>query len=180
MALAEAPISETEFLRLPDDGRKREWVNGEAREVPTSFKHDLLVIRLGVLFYPLVQGRGYVTGSQAGFRMAGGNLRSPDLGITRKERLPGGQPPETFANLAPDLCIEIISPSEEQADMRRKVEEYFQSGAEQVWQMFSDAQTLTVYTSPFESRTFQPDDEITGGALVPGLRCRVSALFELE
>src|SRR5256885_2066552 len=102
-------MTEEEFMRLPKDGRKYELVDGEVREVPTSFEHDLIVMHIGFLMMPYAKGRGGITGSQAGFRMTGGNLRSPDVGFTRKERFPGGKPPKGFANFAPDLCIEIIS-----------------------------------------------------------------------
>jgi hypothetical protein len=51
MAMAEAAVvkrrlTEEEFLRLPDDGRKYELVEGEAREVPAGVLHDAIVARI--------------------------------------------------------------------------------------------------------------------------------------
>ena len=46
MAIARPKITEEEFMRLPTDGRKFELVDGEVREVPTSFEHDQIVIHL--------------------------------------------------------------------------------------------------------------------------------------
>ena len=135
MAVAEAEIktgsrmTEDEFRRLPKDGRKYELVDGRLTEVPASFRHDEIGAIIIALLMPYVRGRGSMATGQAGFYMAGGNIRVPDVAFMRKERLPGGKAPDTFGNGAPDLCVEIISPSEDTPDMTRKVEEYFASGA---------------------------------------------------
>ena len=181
MAIARPPVmAEDEFLRLPDDGRKYELVDGELKEVPAGFEHDVLVMHLGFMLRPHAQGRGFLAASSAGFRMAPGNIRSPDVSFTRKERLSDGRPSKGFADLAPDLCIEIISPSEERADMQRKVREYFASGAEQVWHLFPDARRVIVFRTPNDTTTLETDEEITGGDLLPGFACRVADLFEIE
>ena len=117
MAVAQATLTvrrkmtEEKFLRLPDARRKWERVNGEAREVPAGQRHDVMVINIGAMLKPFARGRGFVAGSQAGFRMASGNVRSPNVSFTRKECLPDGLPAESFEGMAPDLAIEIISPS---------------------------------------------------------------------
>ena len=56
--------------------------------------------------------------------MLSGNVRSPDVSFTLKERFPSGRPPKGFGEFAPDLCLEIISPSEDWDDALRKVEEF--------------------------------------------------------
>ncbi len=186
MAVAQAipavrrKMTEEEFLRLPDDGRKWELVDGEAKEVPAGHEHDVLVINIGAMLKPFARGRGFVAGSQAGFRMANGNIRSPDVLFTRKERLPGGKPAKSFEGMAPDLAIEIISPSEATDDMARKVAEYFGAGAEQVWHLFPETKQVTVYFSPFDTADFGPNEELDAGDLLPGFSCRAEALFDLE
>src|SRR5207253_314786 len=99
--------------RLPDDGRKYELVDGEARAVPAGIKHDILGVRISARLLPFAEGRGYIVGPQAGFRMRTKNIRCPDVSYISEARLPGGDPPDGFGDDAPDLCIEIISPSEE-------------------------------------------------------------------
>lgn len=173
-------MTEDEFMRLPDTGRKYELVDGEPKEVPTSCAHDAIGVNLILLLGPHTKRRGFMTAGQAGFRMTDANIRCPDVSFTRKDRTPDGKAPNTFGNVAPDLCIEIISPSEDKLDMARKVEEYFASGAEQVWHLFPETQTLVVYTSPIVSTIYTRDQEIDGGDLLPGLRSQVSVLFEAE
>ena len=123
-------------MRLPHDGRKWELVDGRIKEVPTSVKHGRIVIWLGRLIGLYADDHGILTASQAGFRMSDRNVRCPDFGFTRYDRFPKGEVPNGFVEFAPDLAVEIISPSEEPADMAHKVDEYFASGAQQVWHMF--------------------------------------------
>jgi Uma2 family endonuclease len=172
-------MTEDEFMRLPDDG-KYELVNGEARKVPAGHEHDIMAANIICLLKPSAKGRGYLASSQAGFRMKDGNIRSPDVSFTSKSRLPDGKPGKGFGDFAPDLCIEIISPSEEGQDMEDKVREYFDAGAVQVWQLFPEAQQARDFTSATESTDFAPTHEIAGGDVLPSLRCRVSDLFALE
>jgi len=179
MAITKARMTEEEFMRLPDDGRKYELVDGEAKEVPAGHRHDAIGANVIILLGPHARGRGILASSQAGFRMACGNIRSPDVSFTLKERLLDGEPSEGFEGLSPDLCVEIISPSEDKEDMRRKVREYFGSGAQQVWHLFPQAHQLLIYHSPTQSALYEAEDEIDGGELLPGFRCRVAELFEI-
>jgi Uma2 family endonuclease len=112
--------------------------------------------------------------------MVNGNVRAPDVSFTRKERLPDGIAPQGFGDFAPDLCIEIISPSEDREEMAQKLREYFASGARMVWHMRPEMQTLQVFTSPTEFTTLTAEQEIDGGDLLPEFRCRVADLFALE
>ncbi|HZO88973.1 MAG TPA: Uma2 family endonuclease [Chthonomonadaceae bacterium] len=180
MAIAKAKLTEEEFMRLPDDGRKYELVDGEAKEVPAGFQHAAIVANIIALFMPYARGRDILAASQAGFRMVDGNIRSPDVSFTLKSRLPQGRPNKGFGNLAPDLCIEIISDSEDRADMERKVGEYFTAGAQQVWHLFPETQTARVFTAPAAFTDYAPTDTLDGGDLLPGFRCRVAELFALE
>lgn len=180
MAIARPPlISAEEFLRLPDDGRKYELVNGEIREVPAGMRHDEYGARVIYLLYPHARGKGALCGSTAGYRMRSGNIRSPDASFTRSERLPGGRSPEGFGDGAPDLCVEIISATEDRAEASRKVSEYFEAGAEQVWHLFPVSRSAVVFTAPEKSITLLEDATITGGDILSDFRCRVGELFDI-
>ncbi len=176
--ITDETITDEMLLRLPNNpGSKWELVDGRFQEVPTTGKHDIIVIWLGRLIGPYADDYGMLTASQAGFRMVGGNLRVPDFAFTRYDRFLNSEIPSGFIELAPDLAVEIISPSEEPGDMARKVREYFASGSKQVWHMFPETQTVTVFQSPTESVTYQPEDTLDLSDILPGFRSRVSELF---
>jgi Uma2 family endonuclease len=173
-------MTEEEFMHLPDDGRKYELVNGEVKAVPTTFEHEVIGANLLLKMGPHATGRGFLTMSQAGFRMMTGNIRCPDIGFTLKSRLPQGKPVRSFADFAPDLAVEIVSPSESRPDLMTKIAEYFASGAQQVWLLFPEQVRVNLYTSPFDVQILFDEDEITGGELLPGFCCQVKGLFEIE
>ncbi len=172
-------MTEAEFMRLPDDGRKYELVDGEAKEVPASVKHDVIAIELAVRLKPLVAEAAYLAGTQAGFRMTTGNIRAPDLSVIFKNSLPQGKLPDGFGDRAPDLAIEIVSPNEDMPDLMRKIGEYFESGAKQVWLLFPERKRVIVYDSPFEQTVLNENDTLTT-PLIPEFRARVGDLFEAE
>lgn len=170
-----------EFMRLPDNGWRYELVDGEAKASPLlNFWYGAIVCHVMLLLGAHARGRGSMTVGKAGFHMANGNIRCPAISFTRAERLTGGRAPDSFGDIAPDLCVEIISPSEDDLDMQRKVQEYFASGAQLVWQIFPETQTLIAYTAPSTAVNHSLDDELTAGDLLPGFRCRVAELFEVE
>lgn len=178
--LTDKQITDEDLMRLPRDGRKWERVDERLQEVPTSAKHDQIVIWLGRLTGPYADNHGILMASQAGFRMSDRNVRCPDFAFTRYDRFLNGEVPDGFVEFAPDLAVEIISPSKEPADMARKVEEYFASGAQQVWHMLPETQTVKVFRSPSEARVYQPDDELDIDDLLPGFRSLVADLFGLQ
>ncbi len=171
-------LTEEDFMRLPDHGRKYELVDGEAKEVPTTLEHDAIGANIVALLMPYARGRGIVTIAQAGFRMQDQNIRCPDVSYTRKERLPGGKAPRTFGSAAPDLAIEIISPSEDQPDIQRKLREYFASGSVLVWHLFPETKQMSIFVSPQEMTLRDEEGVVDAGDLLPGFSCRVGDLFD--
>ena len=91
-----------------------------------------------------------------------------------------GHAPDSFGDLAPDLCLEIISPSERRGQMARKVQEYFDGGAVQVWHVCPERQQVMVFTSPTEAQTLDADGVLDADGILPGFSCRVADLFVLE
>lgn len=57
-------LTAEEFMRLPDDGRKYELVDGEPKAVPAGVKHDVIGVELAVRLKPLVAEFAYIAGAQ--------------------------------------------------------------------------------------------------------------------
>ncbi len=186
MAIAERSkfgqrATEDELMQLPDDGFLYELEDGFLTGKPAvSMWEAAIAVNAIWLLGPHARGKGIMTCGKAGFRMTNGNIRVPTLSFTRKERFPGGHAPDTFGDLAPDLCVEIISPSEKRDQMTRKVQEYFDGGATQVWHVFPERQEVVVFTSPAETQTLGAGDLLDAGGLLPGFSCRVADLFETD
>ena len=197
MAIAEAelttlfktgmPITEDELLRLPKDGpdnlaaARFELVDGRLASRPAAtFLAGATAANLVCLIGPSMKGRGVGSVGRAGFHMSNGNVRAPSVSFTRTERIPGGRPGSGFGSVAPDLCVEIISPSERPADIADKLHDYFDSGANVVWHVFPEMQSVTVWTSRAEMRSFSGEEVLDARDLLPGFTCRVSEIFRAE
>ena len=95
-------------------------------------------------------------------------IRGLDVSFISKERMPIGERMPRFAELTPDLCVEIVSPSNMRAGMNGKIEEYFETGAKLVWVVDPEDQSVTTYLEPDEGRTLKGKAVLTGGDVLPG------------
>ena len=58
---------------------------------------------------------------------------SPDATYVSNAKLPGGESPETFGELIPDLAVEVLSPSDSLKQLGRKIGEFLENGVPLVW-----------------------------------------------
>lgn len=180
MVETQTRVTEQEFLALPKDLGHVELVDGEVIDVATTLRHEDVGMSLALLMGFEARKHGRLFGSSAGYRMANGNIRVPDLSFVRSERLPDGQAPNEIGDGAPDLAVEILSPSERPGAIYRKLGEYFDSGAQQVWLIRPETQTVQVHGTQPDPLILGASDELTAGDLIPGFRCRVADLFSTE
>jgi Uma2 family endonuclease len=105
--------------------------------------------------------------------------RRPDVAFVSSERWPVDRevPDDAAWDVIPDLVIEVISPTDLSKDVLAKVREYFQAGVRLVWVVHPTEQQIYIYESPTRVRILGPSDELDGGAVVPGFRVPVAALF---
>jgi Uma2 family endonuclease len=134
-----------------------------------------LIIELGV--YVKAHHLGGVYGPDTSFRI-GKNERLPDISFIAASRVPDEGEPEGAWPLAPDLAVEIISPTDLYEKVMTKVIDYLTAGVRQVWLISPEHRTATVYSSVTESKILQATDELDGGDVIPGFRCRVADLFQ--
>ena len=74
----------------------------------------------------------------------GDDVLVPDLAAWRRERLPT-LPKAAFFTLAPDWVCDVVSPSTEQIDRRRKQPIYAREGVSHLWLVNPLARTLEVF-----------------------------------
>ena len=104
-------------------------------------------------------------------------VRKPDVSYIRPGRLPNERIPRGDIPLAPDLAIEVVSPNDLYNEVDVKVSEYLDVGVALVWVVNPEARTAIVYRSDGSARRLREGDEIDGGDVLPGFRCRVGDFF---
>ncbi|MGH9800305.1 MAG: Uma2 family endonuclease, partial [Blastocatellia bacterium] len=80
--------------------------------------------------------------------------------------------------VAPDLAVEVVSPSESWAKVNRKIHDYFASGVQQVWLVSLEFSEIHVYDSTKGMVVLGEDDQLTSEKLLPGFRCSIRELFQ--
>ena len=80
-------------------------------------------------------------------------------------------------DVVPNLCIEVVSPTDGAEELETKVIEYFRVGVEMVWVVYPLAGRFYVYESSTQVRRLTANDELDGGAVLPGFRLALAELF---
>jgi Uma2 family endonuclease len=160
-----------------------EIVNGEMREIPPMGARASTLASLLMFFIQThaLQRRLGITMSEVLFRLRpGGSSRRPDVAFVRYERWPtdlspDDDPPEW--EFAPNLAVEVVSPTNTAYEMDEKVVEYFQAGVELVWGIYPRRRRIYVFESATKARILQESDELDGGNVLPGFRLKIGDLF---
>jgi Uma2 family endonuclease len=183
-AVAQKLITAEEFARMPDppDGSKQELVKGViVTMAPPNFQHGQVQLNIGALLRQHVRpaGLGRVT-VETGLvtERDPDTVRGPDVAFWSADRLPLDQTPDVYPDVAADLCVEVLSPSNTVRGINAKIREYFTRGVRMVWIVDPDERTVTVYRRPGEGRVLWEDATITGEEVLPGFSCRVAEFFE--
>jgi Uma2 family endonuclease len=104
-------------------------------------------------------------------------MRLPDVSFVAADRVKT-HARDTYYQLAPDLAIEIISPSEHAVTMRAKLKEYLRTGVRQVWQIYPETQEVVVHLADGTVHTYTTGQTIPGADVLPGFELPVAAIFD--
>jgi Uma2 family endonuclease len=172
--------TDEEFMALPEGGRY-ELVDGEVVDMGNSgMEHGYVASILNILVggYVLSQKLGVVCDSSTAFAMKTGNKRSPDFSFVSKDRLQGVRRlTKGFFQGAPDLAVEVISPSNTFEEIHNKLVEYFENGCRLAWVINPDEQSVLVYRQPQPDRLLKVTDALSGEEVIPGFELPVAELF---
>jgi Uma2 family endonuclease len=171
-----------EFYLLPDDGKRYELVRGAlVCMAATGGQHGIIASRLDHRLRSFVEAHdlGEVCAAETGFRLAQNpdTVRAPDVSFIARERVVTQGVPEGYWPFAPDLAVEVISPSDRFDDVLTKVQEYLRAGTRLVWVFHPRTKTVTVYRANSEVQLLQGQEELSGEDVLPGFHCPVMELF---
>ena len=174
-----------DLLALPDDGKRYELHNGEIVEVGTSSsKHTILGAWFVFMLMAFVKSQklgGYVTSADGTYELNALNTKVPDAAYISKAKadiLPRGT---VFFPFAPDLAVEIKSPSNSPNDMRDLALLYISTGSRLVWTIDPDEKKVQVYRAGGQPFEISGDGELDGYDVLPDLKLRLVEMFaEIE
>jgi Uma2 family endonuclease len=174
-------VTSEEFLRLPDDGIRYELQAGVLvwEPIPIS-RHARLQMRIGYFLEAFVEPRrlGFVFGEN-GYLLSTDpdTVRGPDVSFVRADRFDPEEAERGFFRGAPDLAVEILSPSNRPGEIHAKVADYLAAGARLVWVIDPERRIVTVYRTLLSPRRIGADGTLDGEDVLPGFSLPVSTLF---
>jgi Uma2 family endonuclease len=180
---ATMPLTVDEFLTLSLPEGKAELVRGELRvNPPAGGPHGVaaanLVFALGV--YVKQRGMGRVFGDGFGYELTRlpHTVRVPDGSFVRADRLPAqGLGPGLLA-LAPDLAIEVLSPSETASALEERLDDYTSAGIPLIWAIDPIRRTVMIIAENVGARWLHENDMLDGGNVIPGFTLAVADIFD--
>jgi Uma2 family endonuclease len=182
MSTTTQTMTADELFQMPDDGFRYELVKGELRKMsPAGTEHGAIIFNLSILIgqYLKANNLGQGFGAETGFKIASDpdTVRAADIAFVRSERIPGTGIPKNFWQIAPDLAVEVLSPGDTFDEVYGKVEDWLAAGTRAVWIVSPKRRNVTVYHSLADVKTYSENDELKGGDVVPGFRCKVAEIF---
>ncbi len=173
-----------ELLQLPrGEGKRYELIRGALVEkMPTGDPHgDTAALTSYFLTqYTFDSGYGVTRVGEPGYRLERGpdTVRAPDVAWIAPGRIPVGT--QGYPELAPDLAVEVKSPSNSNAEMAAKAVMWLCYGSQQSWVLNPENTTVIVHRPNVEPVTLTEGDVLDGGDLLPGFSTPVWRLFRRQ
>lgn len=173
-----------DYVRLPNDGRRYEILEGEIFVSPSPVTKHQRISRnlLTILHHYVTQHKlGEVLSAPMDVILSHINVVQPDLLFVSNER----KKIITEKNIqgAPDLIVEILSETSAEQDRMAKKQIYARHGVKEYWLIDPDTETVEVYRLDAKARIFQhvatyQSDESLRSSLFPRLKITLRELWE--
>ena len=183
MVTTTRPVTAKELLDMPDDGFRYELVRGELRKMPPAgHVHGEYAMSVGISLgaYVKANGLGKVYAAETGFMLASDpdHVRAPDGAFVRRERAEAAEDAPGFFPGAPDLAVEVISPSDRYTEVDEKVADWLDAGTLAVVVVNPRRRTVNVHRSLTDITALSESDTLDVSDVVPGWRMPVKEIFE--
>jgi Uma2 family endonuclease len=175
-------ITVEEFLRLPESVGNRdvryELVEGELITVsPGMLPHNLIrdAILTVLRAFVMLRKLGTVVSEQA-FHLFASTVRVPDVAFIRSGRSLASDAP---IEGAPDLAVEVVSPTNTARELDQRISDYFAAGCHRVWVVYPEDHEIYIHGLAGVTRR-RGDDLLEDAELLPGLALKIPELFVQE
>jgi Uma2 family endonuclease len=167
---------------MPDDGYRYELVKGELKKMsPSGHKHGRVTINVTTPLDKHVRANdlGVVYAAETGFILSSDpdTVLAPDVAFVSRKRIQEVGDVEGYWPGAPDMVVEVISPSDTYTEVEEKVVQWLNAGVRMVLVVDPRRRIATVYRSLTDITILTEGATIDGGDVVPGWKMQVDDLF---
>ncbi len=174
-------VTAEQLVDVSIPGKRVELVRGAlvVRE-PAGLRQGRVVASLSrrLMDHVEANGLGQVYAGDTGFTLARSpdTVRAPDIAFIRRDRVPDPEP-VGYPDLAPDLAVEVLSPSNRPGEMLAKVADWLSGGTSLVWVIDPERRQAHVYRQDGTEAVVPESDALSGEDLLPGFRCALDAIL---
>ena len=175
-------LTAEDLLRLCGEGVRGELIRGVLHEtMPTGHEHGTIVTNLVFALMSHVRPRrlGTVVASDSSVRLERDpdTVREPDIAYTSAEKIPLDARIPGYADVLPDLVVEIRSPGDSRRAVHDKARMWLSHGVRLVWVVHPDTRTVDVHRPDLPATTVAGRDSLDGADVLEGFTCTLSEVF---
>lgn len=181
MAVQERLYTATDLWNMPDDGKIYELHNGLLVEISGARKRQTrLAAWIAYLIMQFIEENklgGAVSGADGIYGLNLYNTRIPDVAYVTAEHDQQGE--DGFYRGAPDLAVEVVSPSNTPDELLQRAGEYLSADTSLIWIVYADQRKIDIYLPGGERVVLTQDDQVLDGYdVLPGLHLSLQRVFE--
>jgi len=169
-----------EYIVLPENlGKQFEYVRGEILEVVSNNYSSHIASRISYLIQKhmeLHNIKGNLTGADGGYQI-GDDRYMPDFGFISSARQPKPSH-DAYNPLAPDLAVEVISPTDDEKKLRVKIANYLSENVT-LWVVNPNDETVEIYQAGKPATILNKEQAISGAPVFPELNLAVKDIFPM-
>ena len=176
-------VTADELLQLSADGFHGELIRGVLCEsMPPGLEHAEVVTGFGVELRNFTKPRrlGRVAVGDPGINIERDpdTVRAPDVAFFSAQRLPLDLRVPGYADVVPDLAVEVKSPNDSRGQVNDKAEMWLRHGVRLVWAAFPEERIVEAHHAERGVIVYREGDKLDGMDVLPGFSCAVGPLFE--
>lgn len=180
MTTSKKLLTADDLLAMPDDGKRYELIRGELIEMPpASDDHGFVGSELSWQFGTFVRqhrlGRDRV--AETGFQLTPDTVLAPDYAFVSYDRMSSRPQPQGYAQVIPDLVVEVVSPNDRQPAIDAKTQLWLDAGVRIVLVVYPRAQEVYTHHDDGTVQRFGINDTLTCEPVLPGFACLVADIF---
>lgn len=173
-------VTAEELFEMTEDFRG-ELIDGVLIEMPPPAPlHGRTVQKVGVALGRLEEnGVGVALGEMGVIlRRTPDTVRAPDAAFMRKDRVPPTGFPARYWDIAPDVVIEVVSPSNTPAELQARIRDWLEAGVRLVLVVYPEPRTVEAIRSLQDRRRLAINDILDASDVLTGFSFPIAQLFD--
>jgi Uma2 family endonuclease len=174
-------VTADELLHLSLPDKQAELVRGKLvlRE-PPGYRHGLVAFAIAARVGEFVRSNelGVIVAAETGFKLFSDpdTVRAADAAYISRDRAPD-PPPAGYLPLAPDLVVEVLSPSDRAGDVQSEVSDWLSAGCRVVWVVDPARRRAIIYRADGSVSLLGESDALAGEDVLPGFSCPLDEML---